>query len=46
MYQIIVTINGKEVVADTADNIVSASNYTSFYRLQGYQAWYRATKVA
>jgi hypothetical protein len=42
MYEIVVRIGDNEFVADTADSIVAASNHCSFYRLQGYHAFYRA----
>ena len=42
MYEIVCVIAGKEVVVETVDNIVTASNYTSFHRTNGIQAFYRA----
>lgn len=48
MYEIVVRINGKETVVQTVDNIVTASNYVSFHRINGTEAFYRAVlrKVA
>lgn len=42
MYEVIAVIGGKEVLVETVDNIVTASNLCSFYRTRGQQAYYRA----
>lgn len=41
MYEIVIRINGKETVLETVDNIVTASNYVSFHRQRGADAFYR-----
>jgi hypothetical protein len=48
MYEIVVRIGDKEIVVETVDNIVTASNYVSFHRQRGTAAFYRAVlkKVA
>ena len=48
MYEIVVRINGKETVIETVDNIVTASNFVSFHRQRGADAFYRPvlSKVA
>ncbi len=45
MYEIIVTINGKEFVADTCSDLGTASAAVHRYRLRGLQASYRAQVV-
>lgn len=41
MYEVVVRIGDREIVVETVGNIITASNYTSFHRQNGYFAFYR-----
>ncbi len=41
MYEVVVRIGDKEIVVETVDNIVTASNFVSYHRQRGSYSFYR-----